>query len=185
MFHTFDTLFCSIISVGRILKCFSLCFFFNINVVYIPFIVQVLVITEKVTRIAAGSYHSVALTASGKIYTWGYNGKYQLGRQGPAQDAALAKVEIELWYSFPAPIPGLGAAHGKTVTWVGASADQTVLKLDESLINAQNLVGATICANKHQVLILPTHNMQPTSFHSLCISRSDGFCRSFSALDQV
>ena len=71
------------------------------------------------------------------------------------------------------------------VTWVGASADQTSLKLDESLINAQNLVGATICANKHQVLILPTHNLQPTSFHSLCISRSDGFCRSFTALDQV
>ena len=160
-------------------------------------------ISEKVTRIAAGSYHSVALTASGKIYTWGYNGKYQLGRQGPSQDTpGLAKVEVELWYAFPGAIPGLGAAHGKTViciyllnfsslqyfvqvTWVGASADQTSLKLDESLINAQNLVGATICANKHQVVILPTHNLQPTSFHSLCISRSDGFCRSFTALDQV
>ena len=140
-------------------------------------------INEKVTRVAAGSYHSVALTASGKIYTWGYNGKHQLGRQGPGQDADLAKVE--LWYAFPGPIAGLGAAHGKTVTWVGASADQTILKLDESLINAQNLVGATICSNKHQVLLLPTHNKLPTSFHSLCISRSDGFCRSFSALDQV
>ena len=146
-----------------------------------------LVINEKVIKVAAGSYHSVALTASGKIYTWGYNGKYQLGRQPPRPElaASLAKVEVELWYSFPGHIPGLGAAHGKTVTWVGASADQTVLKLDESLINAQNLVGATIAANKHQVLLLPTHNKQPISFHSLCISRSDGFCRSFSALDQV
>ena len=54
-------------------------------------------ISEKVTKIAAGSYHSVALTASGKIYTWGYNGKYQLGRQGPSQDTpGLAKVEVEL-----------------------------------------------------------------------------------------
>ena len=97
----------------------------------------------------------------------------------------LSKVEIELWYAFPGDIPGLGAAHGKTVTWIGASADQTILKLDESLINAQNLVGATICANKHQVLLLPTHNKLPISFHSLCISRSDGFCRSFSSLDQV
>ena len=128
-------------------------------------------INEKVIKVAAGSYHSVALTASGKIYTWGYNGKYQLGRQPPRPElaASLAKVEVELWYSFP----GLGAAH------------QTMLKLDESLINAQNLVGATIAANKHQVLLLPTHNKQPISFHSLCISRSDGFCRSFSALDQV
>ena len=144
-----------------------------------------LVINEKVTRVAAGSYHSVALTATGKIYTWGYNGKFQLGRKGPGHDASLPKVEIELWYAFPGNISGLGAAHGKTVTWIGASADQTILKLDESLINAQNLVGATICANKHQVLLLPPHNRQPISFHSLCISRSDGFCRSFSGLDQV
>ena len=76
-------------------------------------------ISEKVTKIAAGSYHSVALTASGKIYTWGYNGKYQLGRQGPSQDTpGLAKVEVELWYAFPGAIPGLGAAHGKTVIFV-------------------------------------------------------------------
>ena len=86
--------------------------------------VQVLVITEKVTRIAAGSYHSVALTVSGKIYTWGYNGKYQLGRQGPAQDAAMAKVEVELWYAFPGAIPGLGAAHGKTVRAVDSTVVQ-------------------------------------------------------------
>ena len=46
-------------------------------------------------------------------------------------------------------------------------------------------MGATICSNKHQVLLLPTHNQQPTSFHSLCISRSDGFCESFSSLYQV
>ena len=147
-----------------------------------------MVITEKVSRVAAGSYHSVALTTSGKIYTWGYNGKFQLGRRGPGpghEPASLPKVEIELWYAFPGHITGLGAAHGKTVTWIRASADQTILKLDESLINTQNLVRATICANKHQVLLLPTHNKQPISFHSLCISRSDGFCRSFPGLDQV
>ena len=46
-------------------------------------------------------------------------------------------------------------------------------------------MGATICSNKYQVLLLPTHNQQPTSFHSLCISRSDGFCESFSSLYQV
>ena len=92
---------------------------------------------------------------------------------------------MELWYALPGSIQGLGSAQGKSVTWIGASADQTIMKLDESLINAQNLVGATICSNKHQVLLLPTHNQQPTSFHSLCIARSDGFCRSFSSLDQV
>ena len=39
----------------------------------------------------------------------------------------------------------------KVVTWIYAAADQTLLKLDESLINAQNLRGASILANKHQV----------------------------------
>ena len=42
-------------------------------------------ITEKVIKVAAGSYHSVALTVTGQIFTWGYNGKYQLGRQPPPQ----------------------------------------------------------------------------------------------------
>ena len=91
------------------------------------------------------------MTSSGRVFTWGNYAK--------------------------SPIQGLGNAHGKAVTWIGTSADQTILKLDESLINAQNLVGATICSNKHQVLLLPTHNQQPTSFHSLCISRSDGFVK--------
>jgi E3 ubiquitin-protein ligase MYCBP2 len=38
---------------------------------------------DRVVRIAAGAYHSVALTASGRVLTWGYNGKGQLGRAGP------------------------------------------------------------------------------------------------------
>jgi hypothetical protein len=65
------------------------------------------------------------------------------------------------------------------VTWIAATADSTLLKLDESLINAQSLAGASICANQHHVVLLPTH--QPpsaaaagpatSSFHSLCIAR--------------
>jgi len=38
---------------------------------------------DRVIRIAAGAYHSVALTSSGRVLTWGYNGKGQLGRTGP------------------------------------------------------------------------------------------------------
>jgi hypothetical protein len=67
------------------------------------------------------------------------------------------------------------------VTWIAATADSTLLKLDESLINAQSLAGASICANQHHVVLLPTH--QPpaatagpatSSFHSLCIARQAG-----------
>jgi E3 ubiquitin-protein ligase MYCBP2 len=39
---------------------------------------------EMVVRIAAGAYHSVALTATGRVLTWGNNSKGQLGRVGPA-----------------------------------------------------------------------------------------------------
>ena len=45
----------------------------------------------------------------------------------------------ELWYSMPGVIPGLGSNYGKAVTWIYASLDQTLLKLDENLINTQNL----------------------------------------------
>ena len=126
---------------------------------------------EVVTRISGGGYHSVALTCSGRVLTWGNNAKGQLGRSAPSLDSKLPPVEIELWYSFPGIIPGLGVNYGKGVTWIYASSDQTLFKLDESLINAQNLRGASIVANKHQVLLLPTQNIQQASFNSLCISR--------------
>lgn len=126
---------------------------------------------EVVTRVAAGGYHSAALTASGRVFTWGNNAKGQLGRPAPPPDAKLPPVEVELWFALPGPVPGLGLHYGKAVTWIYASADQTLLKLDESLINAQNLRGASIVANKHQVILLPTQSLQQTSFNSLCISR--------------
>jgi hypothetical protein len=40
---------------------------------------------------------------------------------------------------MPGVIPGLGSNYGKAVTWIYASLDQTLLKLDENLINTQNL----------------------------------------------
>ena len=61
---------------------------------------------------------------------------------------------------------------------IGASGEQTFLKVDESLINAANLSGASVMANSRHILLLPTA-AQPdsASFRSLAISRNDGFCR--------
>lgn len=40
-----------------------------------------------------------------------------------------------------------GAKHGRRATWVGASGDQTYLRIDESLINAHTLAQSNLIAN--------------------------------------
>ena len=41
-----------------------------------------------------------------------------------------------------------GAKYGRRATWVGASGDQTFLRIDESLVNAHTLTRANIFANQ-------------------------------------
>lgn len=40
---------------------------------------------ESVVAVAAGHYHSLAVTAEGEIWAWGRNEEGQLGRGGVAQ----------------------------------------------------------------------------------------------------
>lgn len=40
-----------------------------------------------------------------------------------------------------------GAKHGRRATWIGASGDQTFLRIDESLINVHTLSRSNIVAN--------------------------------------
>ena len=40
-----------------------------------------------------------------------------------------------------------GAKHGRRATWIGASGDQTFLRIDESLISAYTLAKSNIFAN--------------------------------------
>lgn len=55
------------------------------------------------------------------------------------------------WYSVPGPIPNIGQKHGRRATWIGASGDQTFIKLDESLINATSISKSTVTANKYTI----------------------------------
>ena len=55
-------------------------------------------------------------------------------------------------------MPGIGAKFGRRATWVGASSDQTFLKVDESLINAHTLPHAAVFANATSIGLVPPPN---------------------------
>ncbi|CAG2064195.1 unnamed protein product, partial [Timema podura] len=89
------------------------------------------------------------------------------------------------WYSYPGVVPNIGPRYGRRATWVGASGDQTFLKIDESLINSLSLTRSTVMANKNCIVLLPTQSDSAGSFKCLAISKRDGNCNSFSGPDQV
>lgn len=145
----------------------------------------------KAISVACGSYHSVVLLETGQVLTFGQFLKGQLGRDGSSVEndeinAALSREEMamkKLWFAYPEPIPEIGSDLGRTATWVGASGDQTFIRVDETLINAKSLMNSTILSNTHQIVILPNSSDAP--FKSLAISRTDGFCRSFNGPEQA
>src|SRR3954451_7175625 len=51
---------------------------------------------EEVISIAAGTAHIMALTASGRVYTWGCNEHYQLGRMTSSRQNAGTSVPTAL-----------------------------------------------------------------------------------------
>ena len=78
-----------------------------------------------------------------------------------------------------------GAKHGRRAAWVGASGDQTYLRIDELLINAHTLSKSTIVANPSSIGLLTTDERGCSSVNCLMISRGDGSCRSFSDDNQA
>ena len=45
----------------------------------------------------------------------------------------------------------LGARYGRRATWIGASGDQTYMRIDESLINVHILAASKVFANKTSI----------------------------------
>ncbi|KAL0280278.1 UNVERIFIED_CONTAM: hypothetical protein PYX00_001618 [Menopon gallinae] len=143
--------------------------------------------------VAAGSNHTVVLTVKGEVFTFGSYQKGQLGRKctnGISEMATTSSSSRKLnscrdgpWYAVPAPVPGIGARFGRRATWIGAAADQTFIKVDESLINSLSLEKATVTGNKTSVLLIPSSDC--SSFESLAISRRDGGCAIFSGPNQI
>ncbi|KFM80172.1 putative E3 ubiquitin-protein ligase MYCBP2, partial [Stegodyphus mimosarum] len=108
--------------------------------------------SSTIIQIAAGSCHTVLLNSLGQVYTFGSNQRGQLRRSPPnsSMDENLQdKKKVELnkdstWCSIPGLIPNIGTKYGRRATWVGASGDQTFVKIDESLINSHNLSKSSI-----------------------------------------
>jgi E3 ubiquitin-protein ligase MYCBP2 len=52
------------------------------------------------------------------------------------------------WNAKPSPMPNIGVKYGRKATWIGASGDQTFLRIDEALINSHVLATSEIFASK-------------------------------------
>ncbi|XP_048243746.1 E3 ubiquitin-protein ligase MYCBP2-like isoform X7 [Haliotis rufescens] len=134
-------------------------------------------------QVAAGSYHTVILLTSGQVYTFGNYQKGALGRMGP--DEGGVKSKKGPWYSMPGPVPGVGSRFGRRATWIGASGDQTFMRVDESLINAHTLARSNLFASQTCIGLIPKGEDSTAIMKCLMISKVDGSCKSFSGSEQV
>ncbi|XP_036396025.1 E3 ubiquitin-protein ligase MYCBP2 isoform X4 [Megalops cyprinoides] len=126
-------------------------------------------------QVTAGSNHTAVLLIDGQVFTFGSFSKGQLGR--PILDTPY-------WNARPSPMPNIGAKYGRKATWIGASGDQTFLRIDEALINSHVLATSEIFASKHIIGLVPTSVSEPPPFKCLLINKTDGSCRTFNDSEQ-
>ncbi|XP_036396582.1 RCC1 and BTB domain-containing protein 1 isoform X6 [Megalops cyprinoides] len=63
-----------------------------------PVLVSANLLNKKVTEVACGSHHSMALTSEGEVYAWGYNNCGQVGSGSTANQPTPRKVSNCLQY---------------------------------------------------------------------------------------
>ncbi|KAI5729573.1 hypothetical protein M8J76_004011 [Diaphorina citri] len=132
-----------------------------------------------VVQIAAGSYHTVVLTCKGDVYTFGNNQKNQLGRETGSERRDIPS------HNVPGLVTGIGPQYGRRAIWIAASADQTFIKMDESLISASSLLSSTLMANKQCIVLFPKGTKEARQFKCLVMSKKDGSCHNFNGEDQI
>ncbi|KAG8452232.1 hypothetical protein GDO86_004144 [Hymenochirus boettgeri] len=127
------------------------------------------------TQVTAGSNHTAVLLMDGQVFTFGSFSKGQLGRP---------ILDVPYWNAKPAPMPNIGSKYGRKATWVGASGDQTFLRIDEALINSHVLATSEIFANRHIIGLVPASMAEPPPFKCLLINKVDGSCATFNDSEQ-
>ncbi|XP_030198582.1 E3 ubiquitin-protein ligase MYCBP2 isoform X5 [Gadus morhua] len=126
-------------------------------------------------QVTAGSNHTAVLLSDGQVFTFGSFSKGQLGRP---------ILDMPYWNAKPSPMPNIGSKYGRKATWIGASGDQTFLRIDEALINSHVLATSEIFASKHIIGLVPTSVSEPPPFKCLLINKLDGSCRTFNDSEQ-
>ncbi|KAE8626022.1 hypothetical protein XENTR_v10006480 [Xenopus tropicalis] len=127
------------------------------------------------TQVTAGSNHTAVLLMDGQVFTFGSFSKGQLGRP---------ILDVPYWNAKPAPMPNIGSKYGRKATWVGASGDQTFLRIDEALINSHVLATSEIFASRHIIGLVPAYMTEPPPFKCLLINKVDGNCATFNDSEQ-
>ncbi|XP_032082572.1 E3 ubiquitin-protein ligase MYCBP2 isoform X2 [Thamnophis elegans] len=127
------------------------------------------------TQVSAGSNHTAVLLMDGQVFTFGSFSKGQLGRP---------ILDIPYWNAKPAAVPNVGSKFGRKATWVGASGDQTFLRIDEALINSHVLATSEIFASRHIIGLIPASISEPPPFKCLLINKVDGSCKTFNDSEQ-
>ncbi|XP_076728752.2 E3 ubiquitin-protein ligase MYCBP2 isoform X5 [Callospermophilus lateralis] len=127
------------------------------------------------TQVTAGSNHTAVLLMDGQVFTFGSFSKGQLGRP---------ILDVPYWNAKPAPMPNIGSKYGRKATWIGASGDQTFLRIDEALINSHVLATSEIFASKHIIGLVPASISEPPPFKCLLINKIDGSCKTFNDSEQ-
>ena len=104
----------------------------------------------KVTAIAAGGYFSLALTATGSVYAWGYNADGELGNGGSANSDV--PVEVKLSGRKVVAIAAGGCA-AEVAAYVAAPGHSLALTATGSVLawgyNANGELGNGGVANSH------------------------------------
>lgn len=113
--------------------------------------------------------HDDDMSASGKSVS-------QKSTDDPASASAaqlLMQRKKFLWNCAPGAAIGIGPTYGKRGSWIGASGDQTFIKIDESLVTGSMLSKVNVAADKNTIVFIPT---APLAFSCLAINRRDGTC---------